>query len=326
MRHALSHYCAVLGKDPLLVQGPGGNASWKEKNTLWVKASGTWLAEAEEKDIFVPVDLKHLQEAIANGNFLVTPNVLGEHRLRPSIETILHALMPHDVVMHLHAVDVMATLVRENVKERLNACVEANIAWVSVAYHKPGAPLAEAIAIALQKKPEASVVFLENHGVVIGGKTVEEIDGTLKKLQAQLQVPVQDFPVPSPSQKLFEGYKPIQDSLLNQLATVPELYNRLSQDWALYPDHVVFLGAKPVCVNAHAFPDVSENPPLLVFVEGEGIWVSEKFSAVHTLQLRCYYDVLVRQPFHISLHSLTYEQIGELLNWDAEHYRQQLST
>jgi rhamnose utilization protein RhaD (predicted bifunctional aldolase and dehydrogenase) len=33
-------YCSQIGADPLLVQGAGGNASWKEGDTLWIKASG----------------------------------------------------------------------------------------------------------------------------------------------------------------------------------------------------------------------------------------------------------------------------------------------
>ena len=40
--------------NPLLVQGAGGNVSWKEEDTLWVKASGTWLSDASAEDIFLP--------------------------------------------------------------------------------------------------------------------------------------------------------------------------------------------------------------------------------------------------------------------------------
>ncbi len=51
-------FCAQIGADPLLVQGPGGNVSWKDGDVLWVKASGAWLAHAAGKDeIFIPVDL-----------------------------------------------------------------------------------------------------------------------------------------------------------------------------------------------------------------------------------------------------------------------------
>ena len=49
MREAMMNFCASIGSDPLLVQGPGGNVSWKENNCLWVKASGTWLASAKKK-------------------------------------------------------------------------------------------------------------------------------------------------------------------------------------------------------------------------------------------------------------------------------------
>src|SRR3954464_12991143 len=105
MRDQVRTYCAVIGADPLLVQGAGGNVSWKDGDTLWIKASGTWLADATRKDIFVPVDLAHLRAAIDAGAMDVQPRTVGESALRPSIETLLHALMPQPVVVHLHAVE-----------------------------------------------------------------------------------------------------------------------------------------------------------------------------------------------------------------------------
>ena len=42
---------AVLGADPLQVQGPGGNTSLKRDGLMLIKASGTWLADAKTKDI-----------------------------------------------------------------------------------------------------------------------------------------------------------------------------------------------------------------------------------------------------------------------------------
>ncbi len=48
---------ARVGRNILLVQGAGGNSSIKDGDVLWVKASGTWLADAEDKEIFVPVSL-----------------------------------------------------------------------------------------------------------------------------------------------------------------------------------------------------------------------------------------------------------------------------
>jgi rhamnose utilization protein RhaD (predicted bifunctional aldolase and dehydrogenase) len=73
LKDSVIDYCAHIGADPMLVQGAGGNVSWKDGETLWVKASGAWLADAARKEIFVPVDLTHLQQAIASGDFYVSP-------------------------------------------------------------------------------------------------------------------------------------------------------------------------------------------------------------------------------------------------------------
>ena len=51
----LKSFCTHVGQDPLLVQGAGGNASWKSKNVVRVKASGTWLAAASSQNIFLPI-------------------------------------------------------------------------------------------------------------------------------------------------------------------------------------------------------------------------------------------------------------------------------
>lgn len=39
----LNALAASLGRDPLVVQGPGGNISLKRDGVMWVKASGTWM-------------------------------------------------------------------------------------------------------------------------------------------------------------------------------------------------------------------------------------------------------------------------------------------
>ena len=48
---------ARLGQDPLQVQGPGGNTSIKGGDVMWIKASGTELAQATAQDLS---DMLHL--------------------------------------------------------------------------------------------------------------------------------------------------------------------------------------------------------------------------------------------------------------------------
>jgi len=334
LKASVIEYCSTIGTDPLLVQGAGGNVSWKDGDTLWVKASGTWLAEAAEKDIFVAVDLPFLRTAIETGNFSVTPRLCGESLLRPSIETLLHALMPHRVVVHLHAIEILAHLVRDNCQTDFQLLIDASIDWTTVDYYKPGAALAAAVSAALAQKPNRDVLFLKNHGVVIGGADVAEVSRILYMLTTALS--------PSPSsvcRKLLPKlptslgqcgqYAPVQDADTLQLALNTELFNRLNSKWALYPDHVVFLGAQAYAYKTwEAFRKeniTKDEPPELIFIQAKGVFVKPTFSKAKHAQLRCYYDVLVRQSPHSPVKVLTHAQIAELLNWDAEHYRMNLA-
>lgn len=333
LRASVVSYCAAIGSDPLLVQGAGGNISWKDAGILWVKASGTWLAQAAEKDIFVPVDLAMLRSAIARDDFTVTPTVCGDSMLRPSIETLLHALMPQRVVLHLHAVEVLAHLVRASWQADFAALLDKSVEWAAVPYKKPGADLAVAVSLALCDKVDANVVFLQSHGVVIGGNNIDEIGATLIALTDALRtVPVEGVLPSLPAALAINSgdwYEPVPDPALHRLATDAALFARLTSQWALYPDHVVFLGGDAhTYANAEAFQNSlhsSKNLPELIFIQDVGVYIRPEFSIAKLLQLRCYYDVLVRQHQGININTLLPQQVGELLNWDAEQYRMGLS-
>lgn len=331
LKASVIEYCSTIGADPLLVQGAGGNASWKDRDTLWVKASGTWLAEAAEKNIFVPVDLHHLRAEIRSGNFSVSPQLRGESKLRPSIETLLHALMPQRVVVHLHAIEILAHLVRDDCQTDFLSLLDSTIQWLIVDYYKPGANLATAVYKALIQKPNVNVIFLKNHGVVIGGADVAAVSRSLSKLTSALCTsPVsicrKMLPVLPTVSEQGDQYTPVRDTDVHQLALNIDLFNRLDSDWVLYPDHVVFLGAHAYAYRTwDAFQKETKADsryPELIFIQGNGVFVKPTFNQAKLAQLRCYYDVLARQGSYTSIKSLTNLHIAELLNWDAERYRQ----
>jgi rhamnose utilization protein RhaD (predicted bifunctional aldolase and dehydrogenase) len=93
---ALRGLSANLGRNPLLVQAATGNTSIKLGPQLWIKVSGTWLADADRKDIFIPVDLAETWTRINNGT-----QGVAEYKdssgasTQPSLETPMHAVMPH---------------------------------------------------------------------------------------------------------------------------------------------------------------------------------------------------------------------------------------
>jgi len=324
-------FCAQIGDDPLLVQGAGGNVSWKEGNALWVKASGTWLAEAELKEIFIPVHFSFLQAALKAQNFSVTPEVIGNSSLRPSIETLLHALMPHRVVVHLHAVDILAHLVQVNAEQKIKKLVGNGLKWIYVDYCKPGADLARAISKKLTIRNDADIVFLGNHGVVIGGRDVEEVIATLKELLFKLEskTPLALFEYVLPSREsdfLARGYVPCVDKELSLIAIKEELFNRLHHEWALYPDHVVFLGAQAFTLERNfksiELDNITRIKPPFIFAYEDGVYENLAATPSQKCQLRCYFDVITRQTGDDKLLTLTNQQVSELLDWEAEKFRQ----
>src|SRR5260221_2229276 len=113
----------LLGRDKSLVLHGGGNTSVKlaEKNlfgeddeVLYVKGSG-WDLEPIEPAGFAPVKLDYVRR-LASLPSLPDPQMVNElatHTLRagapaPSVETILHAILPHKYVDHTHADAVLS--------------------------------------------------------------------------------------------------------------------------------------------------------------------------------------------------------------------------
>lgn len=327
-------FCSRIGADPLLVQGAGGNVSWKDDGTLWVKASGMRLADAVSKEIFVPVNLPNLQHAIAKGDFSVVPEVVGPSPLKPSIETLLHALMPQKFVVHLHPVQVLSILVRRDCETALQALIESKFLWGLVGYYKPGLHLAEGVCLAVKQEPRLRILFLRSHGVVIGADSLAEAEETIRfmvQLCDRQQAPVKSTDTAQGGVlEKIEGYERVNDPVVQQLVLQPRLFAALASCWALYPDHVVFLGSAP---NTYTSPqDFLEkkdleggDAPDLIFICGSGVYVKPTFSRSKAEQLQCYAEVLMRQSSHTDLNPLSKNQIDELLNWDAEKYRIQIS-
>jgi len=69
-------------------------------------------------------------------------------------------------------------------------------------------------------------------------------------------------------------------------------------------------------------PEIVNNQPPYIFCLDDFIYESIEITAAHKAQLRCYYEVLIRQSENEKLSTLTNSQVSDILNWDAEKYRQ----
>lgn len=167
----------LIGGDPDLVMHGGGNTSVKvvrpdlfgrPQNVLHVKGSG-WNLDSLQAEgmpgvrMDTLIDLRALDglsdEDMVN---VQRANLLDSSAPNPSVETLLHAYLPHKVVDHTHATAFLAlanlpdaqTAVREIFGDRLT----------SVPYIMPGFALAKQAAEAFDQNPDVEGLVLLKHG------------------------------------------------------------------------------------------------------------------------------------------------------------------
>lgn len=336
---ALLDLSARVGADPALTQGAGGNTSIKEGDTLWIKASGLWLAHARQKDVMVPVALDRLLAALERDDPATekpqafTDEARNPSGLRPSIETTVHALMPDRVVVHVHCVETIALAIRTDARAVLAEKL-AGIPWSFVPYARPGLPLARAISANMREG--SKVLVLGNHGLVVSGETVAETAALLDTVTERLAAPQRRDPGADLAAlarlAINSGYVLPEDGEMHRTATDLAAC-RFAAGGSLYPDHVIFLGvgtaiAGPVETAADIearYATAGLTPPPLLLFPGKGVLVSRDITAGAAAMARCLADVLTRVPEDADLLYLTQAENEELLGWDAEKYRQMLN-
>ena len=179
----------LLGRDKSLVLHGGGNTSVKrrerdlfgeEQAILYVKGSG-WDLETIEPQGFSPVRLAQVLK-LAELPALSDPEMVNQlvtHMLRasapaPSIETILHGLMPQKYVDHTHADAVLSVTNTKDGDKRIREIYGKRC--VVVPYLMPGFDLAQFCARELkgQGTPETVGMVLMHHGIFSFGETARE--------------------------------------------------------------------------------------------------------------------------------------------------------
>ncbi|MEX3016140.1 class II aldolase/adducin family protein [Gymnodinialimonas hymeniacidonis] len=305
---------ARLGQDPLRVQGPGGNTSIKDVGTMWIKASGTELADAETKDIFVAVNREAAKaEAHGAGDGTCKATVLDPAQtLRPSIETTFHAALDWPIVAHTHSIATLTHGV--SAKGRAAAAEKlAGLPFVSVPYAKPGLPLTEQILARVT--PETQIFILENHGLIICGSTVAEVHDLTETVEDRLAMqPLAQMIEADITHHPPEGFHWAEESWI---ARDPRAC-ALAENGSYYPDHVVFLGPALPTRDSDANPPATLHP-------GNGIALRDDATPSQRAMLRCLSDLLIRLPKDWVPEAIGHDAEADLLNWDAEKYRQALA-
>ncbi len=188
----LVHLSRRIGQDPRLVQPGGGNTSIKVDGVLAVKGSGTDLRTIGP-DGFTRLDLARLAplreaEAMTDAEMMrFMAACMTADGPAPSVETPLHALLPHRVVAHTHDVATMSlTNVRQTTAERLvRELFDGRIVYVP--YVRPGFPLARAVSELAERIPAgAEGLALAHHGLVVWGDDARSCEERLARIVGRI--------------------------------------------------------------------------------------------------------------------------------------------
>ena len=177
----------LLGRDPKLVLHGGGNTSLKTKlrdrlgeeaDVLRVKSSGSDMGKIGA-DSFVAVRLSPMRklrtlDTIGDEDLvgIERANLIDPSSPNPSVEMMLHALLPHKFVDHTHATAVLSAIDQPDGEQKCADIFGDRLGFVR--YVMPGFGLAKAaIEVFERAKPDDGLI-LAKHGIVTFGDTARE--------------------------------------------------------------------------------------------------------------------------------------------------------
>ena len=150
--------CRSLSFEYDLIQGAGGNLSYKFDNKVVITSSGCIMSDI----------------SILNGYSVCNSDgkIIDSNQNRPSMEIKLHTQINRPIVLHTHPIYLNTILCSENSEEIMSLILDD---YDYIPYTSPGEDLASKFS------SDKKIVLLENHGLVCSGDTfVEVIEESLK--------------------------------------------------------------------------------------------------------------------------------------------------
>jgi len=177
----------LLGGDARLVLHGGGNTSVKtmmtdiagdEVEVLCVKGSGWDMANIEPTGLpavrLEPLRRLRALDRLSDADMVNAQrgNLLDSAAPNPSVETLLHAFLPHKFIDHTHSTAVLALTDQPNGADICRDVFAGRVALAS--YIMPGFALAKSCAEIYEQSPDVEGLILLKHGVLSFGATARE--------------------------------------------------------------------------------------------------------------------------------------------------------
>src|SRR6201990_2800434 len=168
----------LLGGDPQIVLHGGGNTSVKttakdqlgeDVDVLCVKGSGWDMGNIEPQGL--PAVRLHEMRRLRRLNTLSDEDMVNFQRINlldasapnPSVETLLHAFLPHKFIDHTHSTAVLALTDQPDGEKTAREIYGTRVAYVP--YFIPGFTLAKAVADVFHANPKVEGLILPRHGI-----------------------------------------------------------------------------------------------------------------------------------------------------------------
>ena len=287
----------LLGRDPKLVLHGGGNTSVKtivpdllgeEVAVLCVKGSGADMAVIEPAGL-PAVRLDRLRKLRARTELtdedmvrVQRENLLEPAAPNPSVETLLHAFLPHKFVDHTHA-NAILSLVDQPDGEAI--CADLYDGRMSVVpYVMPGFALAKMAADVYDAKPDVEGLILHKHGIFTFGDSARDAyermialvtlaEGRLQRNRTAVFVTAQ---LPQAIAPLTVVAPILRGACSRKDARIEGAWRRLILDFRTGPDIMNFVGGADIARYSQAgvvTPDHTirtKNWPLVVAAPENG--------------------------------------------------------
>ncbi len=247
------------------VKGGGGNTSAKNRETLWVKPSGTTLAGLAP-DSFVAIDRNKLSKLYditppedSSKREALVKEIMMDARvgkeLRPSVETPLHDSLNANFVVHTHPAKVNGLTCSKNAKSA-SQNLFPDALWVD--YIDPGYTLCIEVRKKIkeykqQNGAEPSIILMKNHGIFAAADTADQIRDIYARIFEKLESVYKEKNIPSElkvedlkdSKEFKEDKKAVEDCLGNifEFKSVSGPFD--IANGPISPDHLVYSKSYP---------------------------------------------------------------------------------
>lgn len=360
-----------FGQDSRFVIAGGGNTSYKNEEKLWVKASGHALATITE-DGFAVLDRALLNEmgekAYSQDTTVREEQVKNDLAVacvtkdrRPSVETSLHNCMGFAFVVHLHPTLVNGLMCSVNAEA---ACREMFPDALYIEYTDPGYTLFKKVydrikAYKAANGKEPQVIFLQNHGIFVGGDTTAEIEKIYSEVLGKIEAKVAELPqgdaeipdnvtdiVPAIRQMLSRSGRGIKTLKVTKNALVEYFigasagFDKIAKPFT--PDIIVYCKSSYIFIDAESDEEILKQAesrieaftaekgytPKVLFIKGIGLIAVGDNSKNAQIITDVFTDAMKVAFYAQSFggeHPMEQAWIDFIDNWEVENYRRKVA-